>query len=476
MSGLPGKSASAQRLPTRVRVWAESGRNRSYCQVAVLFGLLLHGFFLAGCASHSHRVRDARMAYYQGDLEHAGELLRKAQKSHSGERDCLILDQAMVSLVGGDAAEAERLLREVRDRFDFLEQKSLGESALALMTDDTAVAYGGEDYEKVLIRALLAVCNLMHDGSDAIAYSLQVDQKQREILERAQETMPEEVKPAYRHVALGAYLRGILQEESLTHYDDASRSFGTVANWEPEFELVKYDLQRVQSGVHSARGHGVVYMLAMVGRGPSKEEEVAEATTVSLLIADRILTATGKHSLPPTIAPVKIPRVVVPHCTIDSVAIDVDGRPFGLTQTVTDVGRLAWQQCEASRNRRIATAVVRRTLKKAAIYSVKEMTGVESPLVNVAYDAAGVLWEATEKADTRGWTFLPAKFQVLRIELPVGVHRLSLRSAWHGQPVGPSYQADVEVIDGRNTYMLATFPDARLVGKILTSNAVNSRQ
>ncbi len=31
-----------------------------------------------------------------------------------------------------------------------------------------------------------------------------------------------------------------------------------------------------------------------------------------MLIADRLLTAAGKQSLPPTIAPIKVPRVVRP--------------------------------------------------------------------------------------------------------------------------------------------------------------------
>jgi hypothetical protein len=433
----------------------------------VLTWVLLSSFALIGCTSHNRRIRDARNAYYQGDLVHADKLLQTASTARTGGRDCLALDQAMVSLAQGDAAKAEQSLRTVRDRFDFLEQKSLGESTLSVVTDDTAIAYGGEDYEKVLIRALLSLSNLMHDGSDAVAYSLQVDQKQQQIIQQAKEKLGSE-KVAPQQVALGAYLRGILQEESHTHYDDAQRAFGSVAKWEPEFELVKYDLQRVQTGVHSAPGNGVVYLFAMVGRGPYKIEVVAEATSGALLVADRILSAVGNHSLPPTIAPVKIPEVIVPISTIDSVAVEVDNRPVGFTQTVTDVGHLAQQQCAENRNRRIAHAVVRRSMKKATVYMAKEVAGGVSPIVNVAYDAAGVLWEATEKADTRCWALLPAKIQVLRIELPAGSHPLTLHPVRQGQPLGPSYQANVVVEDGRNTYLLATFPGPHLLGKILT--------
>ncbi len=37
---------------------------------------------------------------------------------------------------------------------------------------------------------------------------------------------------------------------------------------------------------------------------------------------------------------------------------------------------------------------------------------------------------------------------------------------------GVPYQANIEAIDGRNTYVLATFPGERLLGKILTSPAI----
>ena len=39
---------------------------------------------------------------------------------------------------------------------------------------------------------------------------------------------------------------------------------------------------------------------------------LAEATSDALLIADRLLSAAGDHTLPPTLAPVKVPTIVVP--------------------------------------------------------------------------------------------------------------------------------------------------------------------
>jgi hypothetical protein len=434
---------------------------------AVLAALIAVG--LVGCSSHAHRAREARHAYFSNDLTSATSLLAKSEGKRPRERDCLILDRAMVSLAQGAPADAETLLRDVRDRFDHLEQKDIAESGLAALTDDTAKAYAGEDYEKVMIRAMLAISNLMHDGSDAVAYCLQVDQKQREIVERAMAESPGEAAPPNANVAVGAYLRGVVHEESHLHYDDAERAFATVVSWEPRFEPAKIDVARAHAGVHSAPGNGVVYVFALVGRGPYKEEVLAEATSASLLIADRIVSAVGPHTLPPTIAPVKIPAIVVPANAIDSVAVDVNGHPAALTQTVTDVGRLAVAQFEAEKQKILARAIVRRVLKKAAVYAAKDALAVNDGLTNLAFDAAGVVWEATEKADTRCWGLLPETIQVLRLELPAGSHQLTLRPARRGRPIGAAHAAAVEVLDGQNTYLLASFPTQNLVGQILTS-------
>ncbi len=434
---------------------------------ALLAAVLL--LALAGCSSHAHRVRDARHAYFSNDLTTATSLLEKSERARKGERDCLVLDRAMVSLVQGDPAGAERLLRDVRDRFDYLEQKSVAESGFAMLTDDTAKAYAGEDYEKVMIRAMLALSNLMHDGSDAVAYCLQVDQKQREIAERAVAKSPQGKSPPNANVAVGAYLRGVVQEESHVNYDDVERAFATVASWEPRFEPAKFDLARARAGVHSESGNGVVYVFALVGRGPYKEESLAVATSDALLIADRIVSAVGPHTLPPTIAPVKVPTIVVPANAIDSVAVDVNGHPAAFTQTVTDVGRLAVAQYEAERQQVIARAIARRVVKKAAVYATKDALAVNDGLTNLAFDAAGVVWEATEKADTRCWGLLPETIQVLRLELPAGTHQLALRPARRGRPIGAAHVTAVEVLDGQNTYVLASFPTQNLVGQILTS-------
>src|SRR5207248_4894106 len=106
----------------------------------------------AGCATCGDRLAEVRDAYYLGDLATAKAKIDKFQKKHPREADVLKLERATILLAEGNAAGAEKLFREVRDRFDDLEQKDAGEGVAAMLTDDQRLAYSGEDYERVLVR------------------------------------------------------------------------------------------------------------------------------------------------------------------------------------------------------------------------------------------------------------------------------------------------------------------------------------
>ncbi len=430
---------------------------------------------LLGCATYADKSVAIRHDFYSGDLDRATATIDKGLKHPKHDVEVLKLERAMVDLCSGRPREAEKALREVRDRFDYLEQKSLTESALAMLTDDNAKSYAGEDYEKVLIRSFLALSNLMQGGGDAQAYSLQISDKQQQIIQAGVDKEGNNPKLTYKQVALGPYLHGMLREETHSNYDDVMRASATVVSWQPDFAYGRLDLQRAQQGRHSAPGNGVLYVFTLVGRGPYKEETVEIPGTVALLIADRILSNNSTYSLPPTIAPIKVPKVVTPQCGVSYVRVGVDRREVGATATITDIAQMATEQYEVVYPQVIARAVVRRVVKKGIVYGTKEaIGGNRNSLLNFGLDVAGVAWEATEAADTRAWGLLPSKIQVLRVELPAGRHQVAL-TAVGPFGTGREVQQDVQITDARNTYLLANFPDNQLVGKIVTNEGAAPR-
>jgi len=154
---------------------------------------------------------------------------------------------------------------------------------------------------------------------------------------------------------------------------------------------------------------------------------------------------------------------------VDNVQVSVDGQSVGKTETITDVGQLAVQQYEAIYAQVLARAVVRRIVKRGIVHAGKEAADVgKNSWASLAMDVGRLAWEASETADTRCWGLLPDKIQALRLELPAGEHRISLAPARGTSRYGPERGTEVTIADGRNTYVLANFPDRDLVGTILT--------
>lgn len=437
---------------------------------------------LPGCMSSYAQHLDAvkRDFYDVGDVSRAKTNLEKRQKLASKkEQDPLTLNAASLDISSGDLVGAKKKLIEVRNHFDELENdlgRKTSENLLKYWIDDNVVSYEGEDYEKVLIRAYLTIADLLDSGADARAYACQIATLQDEIVRKGEIDDPRHKgaktnpKIAYPRVPLGPYLEGLICEETFTDSQEAARNYQKVAEWRPQFTQAKDDLIRAQTGVHSRPGFGRLYVFAFVGRGPHKEQINAEVTQFALLLADQIFSATNQYSVPPTLAPVPIPALVVEEPIVGSVAVDVDGKNVAATETITDVNEMAIRQYEATKDLLVARAVVRRVVKKGTIYAAKE-AGQANSWINLAADVGGIVWEATETADTRCWGLLPAKIQVASVELPVGEHRLTFYPCGHrGDRVGETISKTVKIDANRNTYTLVVYPDHNPIADVVSSS------
>ena len=429
---------------------------------------------LLGCRSYGRNTREARDLFYRNDVSQADAMLEKERekKKNRKNQDVLKLDEATMRMSRGDFRGAEALLREVRDSFDTLENanaKKTAEMTAAMLTDDNSLSYPGEDYEKVMIRVMLALCSLMTDGQDVYAYANQINLKQQQIID-ASDVNPEtnqKIKQNYKQLAVGSYLTAILREADFTHssLEEIRQKYQETYQWTEDFDLRKQLVQHAQTCQHSAPGNGVVHVFVMLGRGPHKVQTNEAATQLSLLAADRIVSSVSSHSVPPTIAPVPIPEVVESPCPVHFVNVLADEASVGKTATLTDVNRIAYEQFQDNKPWIVARAVARRVLKKGAIYGIKEGAGVHNDAGEVLLDVAGVIWEATEEADTRCWSLLPGKIQVARIELVAGEHEIALQGMGN-QGAGRVYRKSITVENGRDTYVFATIAEQGLVGEI----------
>lgn len=424
---------------------------------------------LTSCASDP--MLAIRSAYEREDYVAARDGLLDLQAEDPDNAHLFGLELGIVHQAMGDAKSALRELRKARDRMDRLTVGSFTDWAGSIFFDDRSTTYAGADYEQVLVRAVLAVCDLMAGGHDAYAYAFQVLEKQRAIIDSFDPGERDSPKKAYKLVAFGNYLRAIINEQNPRDRTEAEREFAKVRELAPDFAFGADDLERSRTGRFAAPGHGVAQILAMVGRAPYRVEARHRPSRDAILIAQLIWAIMRKRRFVPNIVPLPIPTLALYTDNPDAVAVFAGGREVGRTATVTDVEKTAMIEFEALRPWTMARAVIRRVLKTIVVEGAKEVAArdedesrrkqVQSDLIQIGLGVLGNFWAATEGADLRGWSLLPARFQALRVELPEGEHDLVLRAVKNGVAVGAEQRIRIRIHAGFNTYVLGMVPSTQ---------------
>ena len=422
-----------------------------------------------------------RVAYDEGDYAFCDGELRDLEEIDARNRLLYHLERGVLQLALGRPDEGERILLDAARTLDE-EGGANGFAAWtrAALLDDRQLDYVGEDYERILVRVLLTLANVVGDGRDAEAYANSVLERQLELMNSFADEEGRKPKEDYKLVAMGAYVRAILAEESPLKADVALREFRRVGELEPGYAFLSEDLERVEHGKHSAKGNGVIHVLALVGRGPFKIEVEEPATATALGIAQLIWGLYRDRITFPTISSIKIPALAFHQDNPETLEVTCNGSSAGRTATVTDVETTADQHFETMREYIMARAIVRRVFKMVATEATREIvdgavygerrhhprrrrrrsyqSDVGRDFLQLGISLLGAIWAGAERADTRGWSLLPATFQVLRIEVPTGDHDIQLRPLGHGGATGVAQNIRVSVRDGYNTYVVVVAP------------------
>ena len=422
---------------------------------------MLCAVVLAGCQTAGRRVDLGRAAYFAGDLETARIEFAKVAASKSPMAKPAKLDLAMVQMARGDMRAAKDLLRQSRDEFDETIKLSLVGDAASFITDDRSRAFKPAGYEDVMVRSLLSMCSLACGDGDAESYAAQAQMRQSELARQAEERGIASTKPIYQPLALAPYMRGVLREATHHDYDDALRSYQLVSHLQPTFAPAAVDIERCGGGVHSPPEHGVLYVFACIGRGPTLESVEAPTTTAALQIATQIYSlAENQRMMLPNLAAVEVPSVHVPYSPAASVSVDSSGVWLGATQPLVDVGQMAINQNEAEMPWTVARALVRRVTKEVTVSQATKAVGIDGLPGELVRFATVNAWSATEKADTRCWSLLAREIHVLRAELPVGMHRIGFTVVdGRGQRLGMPTVREVEITNATNSYVTIIAPD-----------------
>jgi tetratricopeptide (TPR) repeat protein len=417
----------------------------------------------AACAgpSRQHRVElNQKVAARNWDA--AVQQVDQGKDSQYGNRNAVLywLDRATILHDAGKYEESDRFLDLAEQRIDELYTASLSKGAASFLVNDSTTDYAGQVHERTLLHVLRAL-NYAYLGKleDAVVEARKVTAFLTELNARLGE------KPlAYRDDAFAQYLSALLFEEQ-GREDDARIS--------REAALAAYGWYASELGTpppsfdpagDATDGAGELVFLHYVGVAPRKE-----TTTLQVAWGQALVFAQAgdegkedprvKNALAAGIAgnaiTVAIPKLVQDPFTVAGSEIEVGPVRAG-TVLVEDVGAIARSAFAAAlplvTAKSIARAAIKFALAKVAEKEAKKNLG--EGWGALAGIAARVTAAATETADTRSWTILPATFRMARVRLAPGRYPVRVRYlAADGLPLGDEQLPPVEIRAGRRTWV-----------------------
>jgi hypothetical protein len=372
-------------------------------------------------------------------------------KGAYGKRNAVLFgfDRGMMLHLAGRYAESNQVLAQVEDRIDHLYTASISAEMGAMLTNDNALPYEGEDFEKVMVNVIQAL-NYVYLGEwdEALVEARKVDHKLNLFNDKY------EKKNVYKQDALAQYLSGILYEakgevndafisyrKADGAYEDYLKNYGTPMPPPLPADLLRttdalgfteehqYYLKHFPDTRWTAekelQGKGELIFISYTGRSPVKED---------YFITVPVPDGTGGTY----ILNVALPRFVplpdrVGAAEVHLVPTDGEAGSGAISQPVflaEDITAIARKNLEDRIGRITAKAIARVTAKYVSSLAIRKAAegqqGANSLAALLAAVGTNVYSLVSEQADKRSWRTLPGRIQMARLAAPPGSYTVSV--------------------------------------------------
>ncbi len=447
-----------------------SSRPRLLSFITRASSLVLCSLFLAGCASTGRVQQRLAEQMVIGNYAAAIAIVEAEKtKAYDDENRLLYyLERGMLLHVDGQYAESNTAFEEAKRIGNELYTKSLSDEGLSLMSNDYALDYAGENFERTLIH-LFAAMNyiLMQDSESALVEIRQVGDYLRKLqIDSSNENV-------YQEDAFARYLSALVYEsngeydsalvdykKALDAYSDYGTNFavsrpgslfGNAGRVAQRLGSWAADDLREKGWDGDAReiptGTGELVILHYNGLVPIKDQDkftipFSEAwlfVAALQLAADDdasrdIGRATAVASL---ISGVDFVSVAFPKYVDRPYSIALmEPRVEGATQItgpelVEDIGAIAEKDLADRivriRTKAIARAAIKYAIQKGAEMAAEQAGGDYGSLLSLTTSIIGNIARfASEQADKRVWSTLPDQIWMSSMILPAGSHDLQV--------------------------------------------------
>ena len=398
---------------------------------------------LTGCATSSlFNPYPQQAAHWKTELssEQPENALRYLDRRTNGADKLLYLqERARVAQIAGDIERSQADFAEVIALYDAQDEQavvrasSAGGGLGALMVNDNALPYRGQEYERIMVHGMQALNYWQEGDLNAAAVEFRrvtleqqvaEERREREINRALDDSEPvapasdfEQALAGLNSAAAGVrssiqnaylyYLAGVFRE-GVGDYNNALVDYKKAWEVNPALSLLPADIARVEarSNRRYVTDQGQVVIAYEQGFIPPREEISLPIPTI--------------HGYFAVAFPTYSPNQVAP------ASLRVATAPGSDTQAETRTEVAAALNSMAARALRdgVPGMLARQTLRATAKYEAQKRANDDLGLFGAF--ATQIYNLVSESADLRSWLTLPAYAQLARLELPPGDQALTL--------------------------------------------------
>lgn len=466
---------------------------RSFVKI-VRFGLpVLVLTLLVGCGTaadvlvpgmgHVNRAGDYRSALVTGTREGIADEARSAMKRTDSQDGVLYaLEAGRLYSVAGDYEAAVRSYQLATDKFDAERAAPVVSasrsffSATALATNDLAIPYRSQSYERLSAYNFLALNFLALGQWDNAQIALTAGLAEQNYLREREEDLLDSARRQAQSSRIGwSSAQGALREAQ-------GRMTISGATLEPYQNALAYYLSGLMFAARGERDRAEIAFGQGAGLLPSnryfdhalgalREDSLATRARVVVVSADGLVSARDVFAVPfvwdGTILQIAMPIYDDRPATSTALVVNLDGQRLGQAEAVANLDGQARQTLQSE----YAALFVRQILRLVAKYQTQQRLEKENQWAGLAAQLFNVL---TDKADQRSWLTLPAMVQAAHFDLAPGNHRLEVGGYSLGErpyPAGSTTFVLLDRLGNRVFDTVVTFDERGHLIQLSPSNA-----
>ncbi len=422
--------------------------------------LIIFALVSCGSKNYDQEMKISEEKFYQGQyLEAARLLLPNVNKG--GKNELLALMECGLMLhTGGDYETSNKLMIKAGKLAQII-PISVTQQAASFLTNDTNSNYRGEDFEKVLVHVYAGINFLMLDKHDEARVEF------TGVNNELAKIKTEEGEAKYKQNLMAKYLTAIAFEISGDKNNDtrdldfAYVEYKQIYALSPELPMVKDDLLRLSKRLEYEDDYqdwrskfgktykdddsqGELITIFQAGRSAIKKSRGPLLKDPQMGPVIRLTLSSGNLAAGVTAAAIlvtlnnaenPIPTFEKRSNKVDKVKIEAAGKTITTTM-LENVEKTAVKNLEddySYLHKRVAASIVAKAVAaitagivaKKVAESFKQTRGLAGLIGMAAGAGTGAALFSQMKPDLRCWHTLPANFQLGRMKLKPGTHKLN---------------------------------------------------